>query len=181
MTRSISKKSRFEIFKRDSFICQYCGAHPPSITLEVDHIHPVADGGGDELDNRVTACFDCNRGKGNRRINTSCRPISGLKEQAEQIAEREEQLRGYYEILAMKKQRVDREIDIVDDIYKYFVPGYRLNDKGRISVRQFIEKLDAPTVATAMENACARWSHDTDRVFKYFCGICWNIIRERGR
>ena len=27
--KPISKKTRFEIFKRDGFSCRYCGAHPP--------------------------------------------------------------------------------------------------------------------------------------------------------
>lgn len=35
--KSLSKKTRFEVFKRDSFECQYCGAHPPSTILHVDH------------------------------------------------------------------------------------------------------------------------------------------------
>jgi len=60
---AISKSTRFEIFARDSFTCQYCGQRPPGIVLEVDHIHPVSKGGGDEVINLVTSCYDCNRGK----------------------------------------------------------------------------------------------------------------------
>lgn len=33
------------------------------MTLEVDHVTPVADGGTDELHNLATLCRDCNRGK----------------------------------------------------------------------------------------------------------------------
>jgi 5-methylcytosine-specific restriction endonuclease McrA len=47
--KSISKKARFEVFKRDAFSCQYCGAHPPDSILHVDHIVPVALGGGNEI------------------------------------------------------------------------------------------------------------------------------------
>lgn len=43
--KSISKKLRFEVFKRDSFTCQYCGKMAPDVVLEVDHINPVASGG----------------------------------------------------------------------------------------------------------------------------------------
>ena len=37
----LSKKIRFDVFKRDSFTCSYCGQTPPSIILEIDHIEPV--------------------------------------------------------------------------------------------------------------------------------------------
>jgi 5-methylcytosine-specific restriction endonuclease McrA len=71
---SLSKKLRFEVFKRDGFKCQYCGNHPPIVVLEVDHINPVSKGGTNEIDNLVTSCFDCNRGKGNREL--TCIPQS---------------------------------------------------------------------------------------------------------
>ena len=43
--KSITKSVRFEVFKRDGFKCQYCGASAPDVILEVDHIVPVAEGG----------------------------------------------------------------------------------------------------------------------------------------
>ncbi len=60
---SIGKGKRFEIFKRDGFMCQYCGQRPPDVILEVDHVHPSSKGGSDDPLNLVTSCFDCNRGK----------------------------------------------------------------------------------------------------------------------
>ena len=33
--KQISARIRFEIFKRDQFTCQYCGAHPPAVILQV--------------------------------------------------------------------------------------------------------------------------------------------------
>lgn len=60
---AVSKSLRFEIFARDAFTCQYCGKRPPEVVLEVDHIHPVSKGGGDEEINLITSCYDCNRGK----------------------------------------------------------------------------------------------------------------------
>ena len=35
--KSISKKARFEVFKRDSFTCQYCGRTAPDVVLHLDH------------------------------------------------------------------------------------------------------------------------------------------------
>jgi hypothetical protein len=57
----ISKKLRFEIFARDNFCCSYCRAR--GVPLRVDHVFPVAFGGGNEKYNLTTACFECNAGK----------------------------------------------------------------------------------------------------------------------
>ena len=59
-----SKQERFQIFERDNFTCQYCGRKPPEVQLEVDHIVPLAKGGTNDERNLITACRDCNRGKG---------------------------------------------------------------------------------------------------------------------
>lgn len=60
----IGKKLRFEVFKRDSFTCQYCGAAAPKVELHVDHVVSVRDGGPTCRENLVTACARCNTGKG---------------------------------------------------------------------------------------------------------------------
>lgn len=59
MRTPIPKKLRFEVFKRDSFKCQYCGKSAPEVVLHVDHIKPVAEGGTNEITNLITACADC--------------------------------------------------------------------------------------------------------------------------
>jgi uncharacterized protein YozE (UPF0346 family) len=58
-------KLRFEIFRRDEYKCQICGAtaKEENVKLEVDHKVPVAKGGTNELSNLWTLCFKCNRGK----------------------------------------------------------------------------------------------------------------------
>jgi 5-methylcytosine-specific restriction endonuclease McrA len=56
--KSMSKKLRFEVFKRDSFACQYCGNKAPDVVLEVDHINPVSKGGDNSILNLITSCFD---------------------------------------------------------------------------------------------------------------------------
>lgn len=65
---------RFEIFKRDSFRCSYCGATPRKhgAYLQVDHIIPKAAGGTDDPANLTTACEDCNAGKAARLLTESC-------------------------------------------------------------------------------------------------------------
>ena len=84
-------KDRFEVFKRDSFKCQYCGRVPPEIILELDHIEPRANGGTDHIDNLITACFDCNRGKRDipldKIFSSLCENMEILQEKALQIKE----------------------------------------------------------------------------------------------
>lgn len=58
---------RFRILSRDGFRCRYCGRNTEqhqTLVLQVDHIVPRSRGGGDEENNLVTACWECNIGKG---------------------------------------------------------------------------------------------------------------------
>ena len=67
--KSLSKSVRFEVFKRDSFKCQYCGKSAPDVVLEVDHIIPVSKGGKTVMSNLQTLCERCNIGKSNKTEN----------------------------------------------------------------------------------------------------------------
>lgn len=78
--KPISKRLRFEVFKRDNFTCQYCSAKPPKVPLEIDHITPVSKGGKNIIDNLLTSCFDCNRGKSNIELSTIPMSIVEKKE-----------------------------------------------------------------------------------------------------
>lgn len=90
--KAISKKLRFEIFKRDSFTCQYCGKSAPDVVLNVDHINPVANGGGVDILNLITSCVDCNSGKSARLISDNS-ILEKQKKQLHEINERREQLK----------------------------------------------------------------------------------------
>ena len=61
---SIGPRLRFIVFKRDNFTCQYCGKKPPSVELHCDHVAPRSNGGEDTQENLITACDECNLGKG---------------------------------------------------------------------------------------------------------------------
>jgi len=58
--------SRRNIFKRDKFLCQYCGANPGAEELTIDHVIPRAQGGVSSWTNCVLACVDCNKRKADR-------------------------------------------------------------------------------------------------------------------
>lgn len=172
--KSISKKVRFDVFKRDAFTCQYCGAHPPAVILHIDHIIPLALGGENHIDNYITACAPCNLGKSA----TSLAEIpQSLKEKAGEMAERELQIAGYQKVMDEKRLRVEEEAAQVSEIYEEFNPGYTLSSTGLVSVRKFIESIGVHAVCDAMEQAYTRPSVRKGGEFKYFCGICWNIIK----
>ena len=54
--------TRFNVFLRDRFACQYCGARDD---LTFDHLIPRSRGGHTVWDNVVAACSPCNLRKGN--------------------------------------------------------------------------------------------------------------------
>ena len=53
--------TRFNVFLRDRFTCQYCGARDD---LTFDHLVPRSRGGQTTWENVVTACSACNLRKG---------------------------------------------------------------------------------------------------------------------
>jgi len=55
--------TRFNVFLRDRFECQYCGE---GADLTFDHLMPRSRGGQTTWENVVTACSSCNLRKGGR-------------------------------------------------------------------------------------------------------------------
>ena len=68
--------SRFNLFLRDSFQCQYCGKDGTTGTLTFDHVVPRASGGKTTWDNVVTACCECNARKGSKPVGKSGMALS---------------------------------------------------------------------------------------------------------
>lgn len=60
--------SRFNVFLRDKFSCQYCGSGEE---LTFDHLLPRSKGGETNWDNVVTACSACNVKKGGKLLKNS--------------------------------------------------------------------------------------------------------------
>ena len=60
------KLTKREIFRRDEYRCQYCGATNAHLTI--DHVLPRHRGGDHGWSNLVAACPPCNRRKGGRLL-----------------------------------------------------------------------------------------------------------------
>lgn len=60
--------TRFNVFLRDQFTCQYCDGEFPTQELTFDHIVPRSRGGRTEWTNVVAACSTCNLKKANKLL-----------------------------------------------------------------------------------------------------------------
>ena len=175
--KSLSLKRRFEVFKRDSFRCQYCGANPPSVVLEVDHIAPVCEGGGNDISNLITSCFNCNRGKKGIPLADIPETISEI---GKKIKEKELQLAGYREIVQIKLDRIESDVWKVANVLFAATAKDGVRVSYLKSIEVFVKRLDLHEIIDAAEIATFRKPYSENQKVKYFCGICWNKIKEGG-
>jgi len=187
---------RFDVFKRDGFRCVYCGRRSPEVILEVDHVLALANGGTDELDNLVTSCTDCNRGKSDRPL-TEVPAALDPKARAERIAEHERQIAEYARWRAAQREREDEQIALLSKVFSA-IPGATFHLRGdngedeerwywqEPTVRTFVRRLGAVDVLEAIEVVAEKaswlrnWSEKktAESVWRYFCGVCWKRIKE---
>lgn len=180
---AVGKKVRFEVFKRDGFTCVYCGRNPPTVILQCDHVIAVSKGGGDEIENLATSCEDCNSGKSNRDLASV--PMA-LAEMMEKRRERAEQLQFYNEYLMELRNQHDAAIERVG-IYWFnqFADKKDVTVFGpsRIpSIRRFLEHIPEAEMLDYIDVAMMKKPpvRNDDMTFRYFCGICWKVIRPEG-
>ncbi|WEX18938.1 HNH endonuclease [Pseudomonas sp. G11] len=149
---AIGKKQRFEVFKRDSFTCQYCGSKAPDVVLHVDHINPVSKGGENEIINLITSCVACNLGKSDRLL-TDKTSIEMQRKQLEELAERRDQLEM---MLAWRDSLKGLDDDIVDEVairIEDYIPGNTINDHGKSLIRKWLKKYSIEELLDAAEIA----------------------------
>lgn len=57
---------QFNVTKiRNNNYCWYCGKEMPPSELTIDHVFPRSKGGGNDMDNIIMVCKNCNSSKGN--------------------------------------------------------------------------------------------------------------------
>ena len=78
--------TRFNLFLRDEFTCQYCGAKND---LTFDHVIPRKLGGVTSWENVVAACAPCNLRKGSKTLRET-----GMKLRTRPVRPESEQLRN---------------------------------------------------------------------------------------
>lgn len=149
--KAISKKVRFEVFKRDSFTCQYCGAQSPDVVLHVDHINPVAGGGDNDILNLVTSCEPCNNGKGARTLDDNS-ILAKQKAQLDELNERREQLEMMVQWREALSNLDDQYADVFADKFREET-NCTVNDYGRSKVRQWLKKNPLSELLDALDGA----------------------------
>lgn len=163
--KAISTRTRFEVFKRDGFKCQYCGATAQQSVLHVDHITAVALGGGNEMHNLVTACSGCNFGKG--AISLSIIPQS-LSDAADQL--HQPKIAKYHAAVSAHE---DRSIDQLTKVFDLMFPdGWELiSAKQMRPVERAIENLGFDFVSVVAKDVGMPWVRDK---FAYFSAAIRN-------
>lgn len=177
---AISKRLRFEIFRRDNHACRYCGSMAPDAKLTIDHVIPAALGGSDEASNLVTACADCNGGK------TSITPDSPHVEDVAQAALKwSAALKAAAEDMALQLKSDQSIMDHFENhIWGAWTYGphkkpFPLPVSWRNSIRAFLAAgLTMELLEQCVDVACDRDYLGPDAVFKYMCGVAWRRVRE---
>ena len=167
--KSISKKIRFEVFKRDAFTCQYCGRTAPEVILEIDHINPVANGGNNDLMNLITSCYDCNRGKGKRTL-TDKEELKKQHEQLKCLNKQREQLKMMVEWKTELMKFDDEQIDIIQDVFNSVFDG-TFTDEGRKRIGKEIKRYGFDEVYESTNISISQYD-DANKAFNYIARIC---------
>lgn len=174
--KAISKKTRFEVFKRDSFRCQYCGRGVDETILEVDHIQPVAEGGTNDLINLITSCRDCNRGKGKRKLSDRVvaeKESKFLEEEQARLEQSQMVIEWKKELLKQRESEVEYIADYIETITDWMVTAH-----GKKTIRSLINQFGFKEVCEATEISYSQYYKDTewswDNAFKKIGGICYN-------
>lgn len=159
--KSFSKKERFEVFKRDSFTCQYCGAKAPDVILEVDHIKPVSEGGDNDIMNLITSCFTCNRGKRNTELSDNS-VIEKQRRQIEELNLRRQQLEMMLEwrdgLKAIEDEKHQKAVEYWNS--KLDVYDMALTNTGESNMKRLVEKYGLMNVLDAIDIACDKYLKD---------------------
>lgn len=181
---AISKKTRFEVFKRDSFKCQYCGKSAPDVVLHIDHIIPVAEGGKNNILNLITSCIDCNFGKGARYLDDNSM-VEKQKRQLEEINERREQLKLICKWREELNNFEEEKLDYIDDRI-HELCGYSLSESGRNNMRKTIKNFNYSLVLDSIEKSAIQYlekdkdgvctSESADKFINYIPKICNGIL-----
>lgn len=152
--KGIKKSVRFEVFKRDSFTCQYCGLKARDVVLEIDHITPVADGGDNDILNLVTACRPCNAGKSDKSL-ASTAAIDKRRSQLEDLEDRRQQLEMLHQWHMSLIDLNDQAVDLAQSLWFEAIgeSGATWTATARDEIRKLLKRHGFDEVCVAIREA----------------------------
>ena len=153
---SLSKKIRFEVFKRDKFTCVYCGRKAPDVILEVDHIEPVAKAGDNSITNLVTSCIDCNRGKRDIPLSVN-ETLEKQRIQLELLQEKREQLEMLFEWKKSLDELDEYESDLFIQYIEDKIQPYTLKKHFKTEILKLFEKYKQDEILDAINVAAKKY------------------------
>lgn len=171
---------RYEILRRDNHTCRYCGAKAPDVTLQVDHVVPVALGGSSEPSNGVTACVDCNSGKTSTTPNAETVADVGSSE-----AHFRSMLRDVLNDQASELQGSRQYKTWFDELWSDAGLDPRGKPKDYGQTLRYWKDQGVPweLIEDAFQGAC-KWHNRQpagtvtyDRLFRYFASIIWKQLK----
>jgi hypothetical protein len=175
--KAISRKIRFEVFKRDGFKCQYCGASAPDVVLHVDHINPVSKGGDNELINLITSCQPCNSGKSDRELSDDS-AIQKQRAMLDELNERREQLEMMLKWRDGMKDINEQKFQAVINEWESVTGGYYLNETGEKQLRTLLRKFPLNVVLEAVQIASEQYlsTDDDGEITLESVNLAWSKI-----
>lgn len=159
--KSFSKKERFEVFKRDSFTCQYCGSSAPNTILELDHIDPISKGGSNNIMNLITSCFECNRGKSDRKLDDDS-IVEKQKNQIKELNLRRQQLEMMLEwrdgLNDIKNETSQKAINYFNDKFESFI----LSKSSEQNISKLVSKYGIISVLDNIDTVVSKYHYIED-------------------
>jgi len=150
--KALSRKVRFEVFKRDSFTCQYCGRSAPAVILQIDHMKPVSKGGTDELMNLISSCDKCNQGKSDRLLSDDSM-VKKRQRQAELLNERRLQMEMLFQWHQELKGLEEEQIEQLSEYWSTSVDGFLVNESGKQALAKLLKKYGIKKLLEAMDTS----------------------------
>jgi hypothetical protein len=170
--KPLSKKLRFEVLKRDTFTCQYCGAKAPDVILNVDHMHPVAKDGSNDLINLITSCQDCNFGKGARTLDDQSL-VQKQRDQLQELAKKKEQIEM---MIQWRKSLIDADETTLAQVIEFFCeytgPMLSLTPQRQALLAKLVKNHRLDLILQAIETAVDQYFPDDEPImFERLPGI----------
>jgi len=153
----------------------------PDVVLEIDHINPVVNGGNNGMMNLITSCFDCNRGKGKRKL-TDKEEVKKQQEQLKELNEKREQLKMMMEWRKELEQFNEEQVSLVNDLFETYTDSC-LNEIGKSNVQKWIENFGLTEVLDCTKISINQYYNSEDekttgKVLDYIPKIC-NVRRRQ--